>query len=351
MRKKRREPSDLFAAVNRNLMNYPLARDARITTAWRPSQPSKKYQVCDLPGSDRVRLRLNADANPSLRRCPTGFDINVLLLLLTRARMSKEPVIHWRSRAEVLATLGISTINSRERRRLAASLEYWAAISIHFPRWYAGAKQGYHIKNLLPPPIRRITSKNGETQITLAGQWTGLIRRRFVNVPLPLPQQAAAQNLVLWLLVAYAEPSKLNPLDEEQTVNWRQVPELRLSIGLLDRRVSRFSHAIQLARNWFEHHRGTLSSVIEDGRIRFYFRRPKKPGLRYQTVEEGELIREEERRKKRREQYIEQKFQDLEQRSINRRKDWQQQRRIKRRQEQRLTSLTRDDWRVSRETD
>ena len=61
--------------LRRNFMNYPLARSARTKSRWRKDRDG---WWCLLPGDDRIELSVPSDANPSLRRCPTGFDMNVL---------------------------------------------------------------------------------------------------------------------------------------------------------------------------------------------------------------------------------------------------------------------------------
>ena len=62
--------------LNRNFMNYPLARDARTIAVWRKDDEGDWYTLC--PGEDRIGFWLPKDTVAGARRLPTGFDMNVL---------------------------------------------------------------------------------------------------------------------------------------------------------------------------------------------------------------------------------------------------------------------------------
>ena len=74
------------AQINRNLLNYPLARDVRIADCWTRSLISGRWEH-QLPGDGRIKFRMPADA--ANLRCPSAFDMNVLLVSFG-ARVSQE---------------------------------------------------------------------------------------------------------------------------------------------------------------------------------------------------------------------------------------------------------------------
>ncbi len=76
--KRQRKLKPGYAAINKNLANYPIARDVRVVTHWRRSKKTRRW-LCDLPGDPRIQYRLPSDYKQ--RRCPTGFDVNVLFVL------------------------------------------------------------------------------------------------------------------------------------------------------------------------------------------------------------------------------------------------------------------------------
>ena len=98
-----KRPVDLFAQVDRNLMNYPLARDPRVKASWSKSKTGRWF--CDLPGDERIRLWLAHGADARLKRLPSAFDVNVLLLVATL------PVIVEQSAAKpaVSTAIGLSS--------------------------------------------------------------------------------------------------------------------------------------------------------------------------------------------------------------------------------------------------
>jgi hypothetical protein len=195
--------SRLYALVDNNFCNYPLARDARTQQHWRRAKAGHWW--CDLPGdiSDdegRIRFRIDGEAQAEFRHCPTGFDINILFLLLGEARRIDKATIVLASDAAMLAVLGLGA-DTRNRRRLHHSLRYWSMLAIRYKCWYA-SREGT-ITKTLPAPIQALDGN----QITLHPDWLWGARNKgyWARVRLPLPQMAAAQNLVLRLVKGASE--------------------------------------------------------------------------------------------------------------------------------------------------
>ena len=99
-------------------MNYPLARDPRVKAIWSKSKTGRWF--CDLPADERIRLRLAHGADAHLKRVPTAFDVNVLLLVATL------PVIVDKSAAKPAVRLPSSLSSQR------------ASSSLIFPHACAG---------------------------------------------------------------------------------------------------------------------------------------------------------------------------------------------------------------------
>ena len=114
-------------------MNYPLARDSRVKASWSTSKTGRWF--CDMPGDKRIRLWLAHGAPARLKRLPSAFDVNVLLLVLARAQIQGDPVVTFPSRAAIFQALGLSVKRARYRERVDAALELWSAMSIRMP-WY-----------------------------------------------------------------------------------------------------------------------------------------------------------------------------------------------------------------------
>ena len=194
-----KRPVDLFAQVDRNLMNYPLARDPRVKASWSKSSKTGRW-FCDLPGDKRIRLWLAHGAHARLKRLPSAFDVNVLLLVLARAQIQGDPVVTFPSRAAIFQALGLSVNRARYRERVDAALELWSAMSIRMP-WHPH-------KKTMPPPIEVTCSKGSSLTVTVSEAWRDLGKKKtgyFKQVPLPLPHDAATQNLVLSLLTCVSE--------------------------------------------------------------------------------------------------------------------------------------------------
>jgi hypothetical protein len=271
-----------YAAINRNLANYPLARDVRVAAHWRKSNKTGRW-LCDLPGDQRIQFRLPSDYKP--RRCPTGFDVNVLFVLLREARLRKTGKIEFPSLASILKDLGVR-IDDYNRQRLRDSLQLWSHLSLRHIHWYdairsiqyspcvtreelmARVRREKHVRKLLPPPIRRIETDCRRVRIVVAKPWRALASRYYAQVPLPLPLNAAAQNLVLCL----ATSRRYRDSEPGCEMKWeRPIRKLCWKLGLNHATRGRaLEHAIKIAEVWFAERGIKLNEVRREGQIIFY---------------------------------------------------------------------------------
>ena len=198
-----KRPRDLFAQVDRNLMNYPLARDPRVKAIWSKSKTGRWF--CDLPADERIRLRLAHGADARLKRVPSAFDVNVLLLVFARAQIQGDPVVTFPSRAAIFQALGLSLNRAGYCERVDAALAFWSALTIRMP-WHPDNKTMPY--KTMPPPIEVACRKGSALTVTVTPAWRDLGKKKtgyFKQVPLPLPHDAATQNLVLSLLTCVSE--------------------------------------------------------------------------------------------------------------------------------------------------
>jgi hypothetical protein len=154
--------------INRNLLNFPLARDGRAKVEWFQGSNTGRW-MADLPGegreSHRIRLILPANARARMRRCPSALDMNVLFQLLAEAqRPGGTKRIEFASFAVLLRRLGLP-VRNRERARVKDSLLYWTRTSIRWWHWYQDRQ---HVRLTLPPPIQDAERDNNRIIITLA---------------------------------------------------------------------------------------------------------------------------------------------------------------------------------------
>src|ERR1700722_9533074 len=194
----------LRARINKQLMNYPLARDPRTHQHWRRSEPTGKWWRCELPGDERIEFQLRGDIKDRLRRCPTPLDVNVLLLVLARAEQMERRQINFSSHSAMLRALKVG-IDGNTRRHLHDALRYWQELTIRYEGCWYDVGTGERITRQLPPPLQSVSKQGHRVDIVLDAEWFALRRRYWKEVPLPLPSSAAAQNLVL-LLACWREP-------------------------------------------------------------------------------------------------------------------------------------------------
>jgi hypothetical protein len=104
MRRSRRSHSDgpFYALVNKNLLNFPLARDDKFPPAWgdRPAPSIWKlpedgdYSEFEIHDGITLVCHHENEEELKLRRCPTALDMKVLLLLLAMRTMALSPHRH-----------------------------------------------------------------------------------------------------------------------------------------------------------------------------------------------------------------------------------------------------------------
>jgi len=287
-----RRPVDLFAQVDRNLMNYPLARDPRVKASWSKSLKTGRW-FCVLPGDKRIRLWLAQGAPARLKRLPSAFDVNVLFLVLARAQIQGDPVVTFPSRAAIFHSLGLSVNRARYRERVDAALELWSAMSIRMP-WYPH-------KKTMPPPIEVTCDKGSSFTVTVSEAWRDLGTKKTgycKQVPLPLPHNAATQNLVLSLLTCVCEEFNCDGEIIRRTSPRNKVA-LCQKIGLTHSTSYRaFSRACDEADAWFRKHGGELDFWwrTKDRNVLFSIKNPKVKRSKAQVKKQEEKEFEESER-------------------------------------------------------
>jgi hypothetical protein len=111
--------------------------------------------------------------------------------------------------------------------------------------------------------------------VVISEEWLELHQKYHQKIPLTLPSDAAAQNVVLCLLVSF---TRTLPLEG----GYYKTPPRRVlrfcrKLGLnhnCRRRTLR--HALDAASNWFDEHGGGLVYKIEDKTIAFTVKQPTK---------------------------------------------------------------------------
>ena len=277
------EPVWTQLRLNRNLMNYPLARSARTRPEWREDG---EVLFCTLPGEDRIELNLPAVAPARCRRCPTGFDMNVLFRLLSAAQESKCDRVEVASLASFLRDMHLSDDRANVER-LVDAFEILHHVSIHFGCWYerGGARLAQHF----PPPVRSVDLK-GRCGLTvhLNREWARLAceKHYFARVRLPLPQEASAQNYALMALTSV--PTRVGK--DREHLNFSE-PMRRATfcrkIGLRHE-VKKVEATSKLVERWFADGGGKIwvlqgggeSNRIKAGHIAFAFTPPAVPRRR-----------------------------------------------------------------------
>jgi hypothetical protein len=277
-------------------MNYPIARDVRLKLRWRKSESTGRW-LCDVPGADQIQLRLPGDVPSYARRCPSALAVNVLFLLLGEAKKCGTATIEFASTASILRLLGYG-VEARNRQKVKEALTLWSDLMIRFNEWYVPTRYRYvekdgtafdvwrkgrqpkfvaepeRVARQLPPPIRSLDLKGRRIQIVIDSEWIKFGRSYFTRVSLPLPREAAAQNLVLALLTSH---SWTGDYGEKQTYH-RWVRKLCRKIGLNhgDRNLS-LERAIDVARDWFERRGIDLAChwPVGEPRLRFVLIRRK----------------------------------------------------------------------------
>lgn len=287
----RHEPNS-FVFLNKNLCNFPLARDPRVKPDWRLD---KKTLKAELSGDSRITFELPASADSNLKRYPTPFDINVLCALLVQAKMDKSKKIEFASYSEILRAMGFS-VSSTNLRRVRSSLAFLSVLTIRFKRyWFAGKtikgpteyhpgrdeygyqlwsaglyKEGHRGEKLLPPLIDRFTDDEDGLHLTLNAEWLKVNRTRFVaRVHLPLPRDAAAQNIVLCALARRHDKAPRYKRAECEGHS-AKLRALCRKVGLNhSRRTIVLRSALRTAQDYFLTNNRDFVYCVDRGRVRF----------------------------------------------------------------------------------
>jgi hypothetical protein len=272
-----------YLKINRNLCNYPIARDAHTKLKnWRMGAKTGCW-ICPEPGTKfpHLELRLPADVDPNLRRWPDGFDVNVIFGLLRLGKVRGTCELEFRSNAEVLEALGF-TVGGRQHQALTRALELLPVLSVCFYQWYVPKSKSHirHIRRVLKPLIRPLERSPGRLHIKLNPEWLALTEDGYwVELPLALPNCAAQQNLILWLRTAKTYESEGVKLTKRESRR-----DLCRTIGVNhESRNTILGRTIKVVSEWFEQHRGSIDAdVKDDGLITFAIEYPKisKPSSR-----------------------------------------------------------------------
>ena len=260
-----------FAKLNKNLCNYPLARDRHVHMKWRRFTDTGERYV-DLPGDDRIRLILPADVDRSFERCPSAFDINVLAMLSAEANRQDRAEIAFPNRVKFLSKLKLAP-TSFNRRRLDEALDYWATITVQFYKcWYDAARQRQASRDFAPPIQKLSPARSRPFVVQLSTAWRQILRGGYFEiVPLPLPADAVTQNLVLTSLVSHTRAVSGKYENSFQ----RQLRSYCRKIGLdHNNRRQRLERAIAAAQQWYAQHTGSLDAFVRDGMISFMVAKP-----------------------------------------------------------------------------
>ena len=171
------------------------------------------------------------------------------------------------------------------RKRVDAALDLWSALTIQMP-WHP------HHKKTMPPPIEVMCSKGSSLTVTVTFAWRDFGKKEtgyFKQVPLPLPHDAATQNLVLTLLSFDCDGETMRrtaPLNREG---------LGEKIGLTHPSSYRaFSRTCFEADKWLRKHGVALVKwSIEDKKVFFDIKNLKIKPSKAQIKEQDEKASEE----------------------------------------------------------
>ena len=150
----------------------------------------------------------------------------------------------------------------------------------------------------MPPPIEITCSKGSSLTVTVTQAWRDLGKKKtgyFKQVPLPLPHDAATQNLVLSLLTCVSEE-----FDCDGEIMRRTAPRNRVAlcrkIGLTHSTSYRaFNRACLEADAWLKKHGGALDlwCTTRDKNVLFAIKNPKVKRSKAQVKKQEEKAAEE----------------------------------------------------------
>lgn len=281
-----------FVHVNRNLMHHTLARDRRVRQDWCASKKTGRW-LCRLPGNDRILLLMPRATAPGERRCPNGFDVALLFLLLGAAH-GNDGDANFPSEAAMLRAMGVR-VETRYRLALRDAIDLWSALSVKFERCWHVPDTGKVPTHRLPPPIVGVRRER-RLHFEIDPTWSDLGMRYFVQVPLPLPVHAPTQNLILQILTRHWSEHRAPELYRERLIFPVENSELRSKIGL-GRRGARLELIIKAAARWFDDAGGSLTARPQGYSTAFSYEPPKLPKSTHRRNEDARVaLRKDERR-------------------------------------------------------
>lgn len=253
-----------YVTLNRNLGNFPLARDPRRKADW---QLSKSWWGCALPGDERIHLYLPGSWSHDQCRLPSGFDMAVLCQLLATARLTEKDAVTVAGVADLLRLLGVAD-NWLHRRRVKDALELWQALHLTFDQWYVAHPVRAHQMVKLRPPLMPVQATTRRAQcFKLDADWLRWQATFFEKIRLPLPVNAAAQNIVLTVRCGVGVLSD-DPADNFSGRRFAaRVHVYARKIGLEHRHRTTLQKALDEASSWYVDNKGMLLAFFQDGRI------------------------------------------------------------------------------------
>ena len=157
------------------------------------------------------------------------------------------------------------------------------------------------ISKTMPPPIEVTCSKGSALTVTVTPAWRDLGKKKtgyFKQVPLPLPHDAATQNLVLSLLTCVSEEFDCDGEIMRRT-SPRNKKALCRKIGLTHSTSYRaFNRACLEADTWLKKHGGELDFwwTTRDKNVLFVIKNPKVKRSKAQAKKQEEKASEETKR-------------------------------------------------------
>jgi hypothetical protein len=281
----------LAAKLNKNFLNFPLARDPRTETNFR-RDPDTELMWINLPGERNIGIAIPIGQSPEFYRAPNALDINVLAQIMSEAQNVKGrgPLVRWiefASKRELVRRLGL-TVQHNNWMRVEESLGYLLMVRIEFDRWYQHRrprKPAHRVKLTLPPPITNFRWDGNRMGFDLNPEWAEMARAGYyAAMPLPLPSNAAAQNLVLLVMTSRTASSWPSPSGKDTNAGYpRDLRKVTRRIGLNHRRRNEvFKAATEEAVAWFEEHGGSLEvHELPGDKIQIYWTMPTIPRPRY----------------------------------------------------------------------
>jgi hypothetical protein len=257
-------PERVRLLLNRNLMNYPLARDRRSTMYWRKS-PSTGRWVAQLPQENRILVILPADTPESERRAPTGLDMAVLFTLLARAQAMRTPqvTLSW---AKLLRWSSLA-LDKDSRAAVRSALRYLSRLTLQIECWFVPrslrGERGRQVRRVLSPPIADVSYEGRSVSVVVAEDWWALRETYYQEVTLPLPLKAVDQNATLMVLTSEIKWRDDDPTNPHQAYYLRGQSGFARKIGLSPvRRRSRLIASLNRVKEWFVTMGGDFDALI-----------------------------------------------------------------------------------------